>query len=370
MQIYLAGGAVRDLLLGNTIIDRDYLVTGVTQKEFEQKYPSAQLVGRAFPIYLIDKQEFSFPRGESIGEELLSRDLTVNSLLLDENGSLYCHPKALEDLKNKIFRPASKQSFIDDPLRVFRAARFAARFPEFSIHPSLINTMKEVAEEGLLKSVFADRVGQETVKALSATRPGNFLRLLNDSNCLSPWFEELATAKAIPAGPPAYHDTNVLEHTCRIMDRLEGDPLAAWMGLCHDLGKTQPPSSHLPKHHGHDHAGVVMAKNLAKRIRLSNRYITGGSIACKWHMIGGQYTSLRPGTRVDLLMALHLSETFDAFFRLVKADQGTDYSEVAKQDLQTILATSLPPEWQNRGRESGIRLRELRAGKINNKPRK
>lgn len=369
MQIYLAGGAVRDLLLGNTIIDRDYLVTGVTQREFEQKYPSAQLVGRAFPIYLIDKQEFSFPRGESINEELLSRDLTVNSLLLDENGDLYCHPKALEDLKSRTLRPASQQSFIDDPLRVFRAARFAARFPDFSIHPSLIDTMQQVAKEGLLDSVFADRIGQETVKALSAPCPGNYLRLLTESNCLAPWFTEFRTAEAIPAGPPAYHDSNVIEHTCRIMDKLAGNPLAAWMGLCHDLGKTQTPSSHLPKHHGHDHAGVTLAKNLAKRLRLSNAYVAGGSIASKWHMIGGQYTQLRPGNRVDLLMALHLSETFDAFFSLVEADQGTDYSEVAKRDLQTILATTLPPEWQNRGRESGIRLRELRAGKISKKPK-
>lgn len=369
MQIYLAGGAVRDLLLGNTIIDRDYLVTGVTQKEFEQKHPSAQQVGRAFPIYLIDKQEFSFPRGNSIENDLLSRDLTVNSLLLDEKGNLYCHPNTLEDLASKTLRPASKQSFIDDPLRVFRAARFAARFPDFSIHPSLIETMRQVSQKGLLQKVFADRIGQETVKALSSSRPGNYLRLLAETNCLVPWFKEFQKAASTPAGPPAYHDTNVLEHSCHIMDQLAGDPLAVWMGLCHDVGKIQTHPSLLPKHHGHDRAGIPIAKRLAKRLRLSNVYLAGGSIACKWHMIGGHYNSLRPGTRVDLLMALHLSDTFSAFFKLVKADHGQDFADVAKQDLRAILSTTLPPEWQNRGRESGIKLRELRAANIRRNPK-
>ncbi len=99
-----------------------------TRQEFMQAFPYAEEVGRAFPIFLIDKLEFSFPRGKTIDEDLESRDLTVNALLLDEDGCLLCHPKSIEDLHARVLRPASTQSFIDDPLRVFRAARFWASF--------------------------------------------------------------------------------------------------------------------------------------------------------------------------------------------------------------------------------------------------
>lgn len=111
MQIYLAGGAIRDLLLGRTITDRDYLVMNSTRQQFETAFPHAQLVGRAFPVYLLNGLEFSFPRAETLDEELKSRDLTVNALLLNDSGELYCHPNSLDDLIHKRLRPTSKKPF-------------------------------------------------------------------------------------------------------------------------------------------------------------------------------------------------------------------------------------------------------------------
>lgn len=370
MNIYLAGGAVRDLLLGTPIADRDYLVMNATKSEFIEAHPNASEVGHAFPVFLLNRQEFSFPRGANINEELKARDLTVNALLLDEHGNLLCHPKALEDLKNKVLRPASEDSFRTDPLRVFRAARFYARFPSFTPHENLINAMRRASDKNLLDTIAADRIGQETIKALFAPKPGNYLRLLTEGNCLDPWFAEFKNAMNIPAGPPKYHDSSVLEHTCRVMDSLSSDPIAVWMGLCHDLGKNVTPDMYWPNHRGHDLAGVDMAERLSKRIRLSNQHLFAGSKAARWHMIAAQYDSLRPGTRVDLLMDLHLSRTFDQLFALVQADHGLNFYQQALADLKTILNVPLPEKFQNLGFKSGEILRGLRAGELGKKTKK
>lgn len=364
MNVYLAGGAVRDLIMGNPITDRDYLVMNTTRDAFKNRFPSAQEVGKAFPVFLLNKLEFSFPRATTIQDELRSRDLTVNAILLDEEGELHCHPKALEDIHTKTLRPASPESFRQDPIRVYRAARFWARFPDFTPHDELVSAMRKAFEEGLLKGVAPDRVGAETLKAMGETAPGNYLRLLAKSDCLLPWFEEFKDGLTIPAGPPQYHDSDVIEHTARIMDRLAGVPMGPWMGLCHDMGKMLTDIRYLPTHHGHDKRGMKLAQRLAKRIRLSNAHTTSGLIAAKYHMIAGRYDELRPGTRVDMLMDLHLSHTLEPLFALVKADQGTDHLKAAKQDRDTILGVTLPPNCMNLGAKSGRILRELRANAL------
>lgn len=364
MKLYLAGGAVRDLLLGKPLHDRDYLVTGATREEFLRAFPDAREVGRAFPVFLVEGLEFSFPRAGSLEEEVKSRDLTVNAQLLDDNGELICHPQGLDDLRRRILRPASPHSMSDDPLRVFRAARFWGRFPDFIPHGELVYAMRDASAQGLLKTIAADRVGHELQLALSSEKPGNFLRLLAMADCLDPWLPELKGARKVPAGPPTYHDSDIFEHTCRVMDRLAGDPMAAWMGLCHDLGKTLTPRDKLPHHHGHDLAGVALAEDLALRLRLSNAHKVAGMKAARWHMTAANYPELRPSTRVDLLMDLHLSRTLKPLFRLVRADHGDDWSERAARDLAAILSVRLAPKDMDRGAESGEKLRSLRAMKL------
>jgi tRNA nucleotidyltransferase (CCA-adding enzyme) len=367
MRFYLVGGAVRDLLLGRDLTDRDYLVTDCTREEFLRAFPEAQEVGQAFPVFWLYRTEFSFPRAHSLTEELRSRDLTVNAQLLDDDGNLLCHPQGLEDLRNRILRPASNHSFRDDPLRVFRAARFFAQLPNFTPHDELNNAMTRISDTGLLSSLPADRVGSEVRKALNAPSPGNFLRLLNETNCLCPWFGELEKAAEMAAGPPAHHDSDVLEHTCRIMDSLAGNELQVWMGLCHDLGKTLTPKNKLPRHHGHDHAGIRLAEELAIRLRLPNNLKVAGMKAAKWHMVAARYDELRPGTRVDLLMDTHLSGILAPLFRLVRADHSLDFEGRAAADLTSILQVRLNPEDRNRGRESGQMLRRLRAEALTRK---
>jgi len=364
MNVYLAGGAVRDLLMGKPIADRDYLVTDTTREAFMERFPNAQEVGKAFPVFLLNRLEFSFPRGTTVQEELRSRDLTVNAILLAEDGSLHCHPNALEDMHNRKLRPASPRALHEDPLRVFRAARFWARFPDFTPHEELLKAMRSVADEKLLETVAPDRIGTETLKALSAAKPGNYLRLLSQTGCLEPWFTEFEEGRNIPAGPLPYHDTDVMEHTCRIMDCLAGNPMASWMGMCHDLGKLRTDEKLLPKHHGHDKRGIEMVKAIVKRLHISNLHMTAGVMAAKWHMIAARYDELRAGTRVDMLMALHLTNTFDDFFKVVEADQNKNFLEAAHKDLSIILPISLPLKFRNLREKSGKMLRELRASAL------
>ena len=361
MRFYLVGGAVRDLLLGRPISDRDYLVTGCNREEFLRAFPAAQEVGRTFPIFWLDRTEFSFPRAASLSDEVKTRDLTVNAQLLDDQGNLTCHPMGLDDLRDRILRPASPHALLDDPLRAFRAARFYAQLPDFTPHDALKKAMKQAAATGSLARLPADRVGNEVRKALKAVAPGNFLRLLAETDCLSPWLAELKSADAIPAGPPAHHDSDVLEHICRIMDKLAGDETRTWMGLCHDLGKTLTQKEKLPHHHGHDHAGIELAESLADRLRLPNTLKTAGMKAARWHMIAARYDELRPETKVDLLMDAHLSGVLSPLFRLVLADHGVDYEQRAQADLESILKVSLRPKDRNLGEESGRRLRQMRA---------
>jgi tRNA nucleotidyltransferase (CCA-adding enzyme) len=366
MKVYLAGGAVRDLLLGRPLHDRDYLVMESTREEFRQAFPGAREVGRAFPVFLVNGLEFSFPRADSLDDELKSRDLTVNAQLLDEDGELICHPQGFDDLAARVLRPASAHSLADDPLRVLRAARFAAQLPDFGAHAELIRAMRETGASGRLETISADRVTPELRKALESPRPGNFLRLLAEANCLMPWFPEFETARSVPAGPLPHHDSDVLTHTCRVMDDLAGDPVAVWMGMTHDLGKTLTPPERLPRHYGHDLVGVPLAETAALRLRMPNEYKNAGMKAARWHMTAARYGHLRPGTRVDLLMDLHLSRTLAPLFKLVLADHDEDHLERARKELAAILPVRLAPEDMNQGAESGEKLRMLRAQALRN----
>ncbi len=367
---------MRNLLLGLPVRDRDYLVLDATVEDFLAAYPGAKPVGKTFPVFIYKGEEYSFPRGASLEEDLARRDFTVNALAQEISGALaqettgalalagdnalYSHPQALEDIKARLLRPASAHSLSDDPLRAYRAARFLAELPGFTPHPELIKAMQQLAASGALKEPYAERVGQEALKACAAERPGEFLRLLCQGRCLAPWFAELEGAADIPAGPPKYHDASVLEHTARVMDTLAGDALTVWMGLCHDLGKALTPAAMLPRHIGHEERGEAMAKAMGERLRLPTRFIQAGADAARWHMLAGRYPELKSSTRVDLLFRLKSRGVLRELFRLVKADTGQDHLPEAQADLGTALTAVLPPGARDLGEKSGELLRSLR----------
>ncbi|MHC1751454.1 HD domain-containing protein [Humidesulfovibrio sp.] len=311
-------------------------------------------------MFILDHQEYSFPRAASLEADLALRDFTMNALAMDDSGRLFCHPQTLQDIQARVIRPASAHSLPSDPLRAIRAARFAAQMPGFSAHPELLTAMRAVADSGALAAPYAERVGQEVQKAIAGERPGEFLRVLDRGGCLAPWLAELAGASAIPAGPPKYHDASVLEHTARVMDRLAGDALSVWMALCHDLGKATTPAEVLPRHLGHDQRGEALAQTLGERLRLPTRLIRAGADAARWHMVAGNYPDLRESTRVDLLTRLKSRGVLREMFRLEQADKARDHSAQAQADLAAILAVKLPPEDCGLGQLSAEKLRNLR----------
>lgn len=360
MNIYLVGGAVRDRLRGLEPADLDYVAVGAPPDTAEaglhRRVPGLTRVGRGIPVFVRGAAQYTISEFARIEDDLFSRDLTINALAQAEDGAVIAHPQALDDLRDKILRPVAVANFLADPLRAVRAARFAAAFPDFTVHADLLTAMRAVSSAAL-GAVAAERVGQETLKACASARPGNFVRTLRDGDCLEPWFAELAGADAIPAGPPAYHDASVLEHTARVMDGCVGGALAAWMALCHDLGKTTTPREEWPRHFGHEERGEALAETLARRLRLPSRCLAAGRLAARWHMAGGCYATLRAATRIRLLLALDKVGVLEPFFRLVAADGGGENLERARRELAVIRGVSLPEKHRNLGpRSAGILL--------------
>lgn len=377
MRVYLIGGAVRDQLMGRTPQDLDYVVFDASEAEVMERFSISAKVGKRIPAYVTRGAEYTISQAPDIHAELQRRDLTINALARDEDGRIIAAPGGLEDLENNILRPVSDENFFQDPLRVHRAARFWARLPDHTPSEELLSLMQRVSAAGALSLPAAERVGQETLKACASARPGNFLRLLARTGALAPWFAELAEASRIPAGPPQFHEHDVLEHTAQVMDRAAPaaaafeteQALLGWMALCHDLGKTRTAPELWPKHHGHDTMGESLALALGSRLKLPNRYIRAGCIAARRHMLAAQYATLRPGTRVKLLLELKSRPMLTALAALVWMDQGakgeppgavdTGAARTMRRDLKTILSVKLPKEKQNLGKASGVALRDL-----------
>ena len=391
MKYYAAGGAVRDLLLGQPVRDVDYAFSA-TEEEFIQRNPATRKIqSDACTIYLVGGQEFTPLAQGDLSQDMLRRDFTINALLLSENGVLHMHPNAIDDLKNRRIRAASPSSITDDPVRVFRAARLAAKFPDFSLHGDTLAQMRALGSESasaareaegldgrgedgppLLYSIAPEQVGNEMRKACLTSRPGNFLRALHQSNCMIPWFTELFRAAGVPAGPPAYHDASVLEHTANVMDGTAAyadsykaadaeRALAVWMALCHDIGKSETPKDMLPHHYGHEIRGCRIAGTLGLRLRLPAGFVKAGKLSAMLHMKAGNYRQLRPGTRVDMLRYLHAAGLVAPFAWMIAADSDQeDIPLLLQRDLERFLSVRLPEQWHNKGETSGLRLRELR----------
>ncbi|HJD97387.1 HD domain-containing protein [Mailhella massiliensis] len=367
-QWYVVGGAVRDLLLGRKVHDVDISFSG-GEESFLHVFPRARKTGGSLSVWLVGQDEFTALEG-SPQQDMFTRDLTVNAAALDAEGRLIAHPRFLADLEGGVLRLASPRALARDPLRVFRTARFAAEFPSFSLHPSATDAMRAFAREtpDALASLPAERVGRELLRALAAPAPSRFFLALREADCLSPWFRELAPAAHIPAGPLPWHDNSVLDHTLEVMDRCAGYPLAAWIALCHDLGKIRTDAAILPHHYGHELKGAELARSLASRLRLPSRYTRAGVAGTVLHMKGGVYGSLRAGTRRDMLCKLQENRIFHEFWVLAGADGGWDWEPMASRDLAAIRAVHLPDAWRNKGEASGKRLRQLQCEALSRLP--
>lgn len=294
MKIFLVGGAVRDKLLGLAIKDKDFVVVGSNVDEMRTQ--GYQQVGKDFPVFLHPKtqQEYALARTErktgngyqgfscdasndvTLEQDLLRRDLTINAIAEDTSGQLFDPYGGVNDIESRVLRHVS-DAFIEDPLRVLRVARFAARFHHlgFTIAPETQTLMRHISDSGELAHLTPERVWQEIDKVLSGDNPEIFFKTLRDCGALKVILPEIDILFGIPQ-PEKWHpeiDTGI--HTLMVLEQaslLSTDKAVRFAALTHDVGKAVSPKETLPKHHGHGQKGVPIIKRLCQRLRVPNEY--------------------------------------------------------------------------------------------------
>ncbi|SCC67829.1 multifunctional CCA addition/repair protein [Kosakonia oryziphila] len=322
MKSYLVGGAVRDSLLGLPVKDRDWVVVGATPEEMLNA--GYQQVGRDFPVFLHpqSREEYALARTErksgsgytgfivhaapdvSLEQDLLRRDLTVNALAQDENGHIVDPFNGQYDLRNRILRHVSP-AFSEDPLRVLRVARFAARYAHlsFCIADETMLLMRAMTDAGELAHLTTERVWKETENALHTRNPQVYFQVLRDCGALKVLFPEVDALFGVPA-PAKWHpeiDTGV--HTLMTLTMaamLSPEVDVRFATLCHDLGKALTPKELWPRHHGHGPAGVKLIAGLCQRLRVPNEIRDLAKLVAEFHDLIHTFPILQPKTIVRL----------------------------------------------------------------------
>lgn len=322
MKIYLVGGAVRDKLLGLPVYDRDWVVVGAAPDDMlAQGY---QQVGKDFPVFLHPKthEEYALARTErksgtgytgftcyaapdvTLQDDLLRRDLTINAIAEDSDGQLVDPYHGQADLENRILRHVSP-AFRDDPLRVLRLARFAAKYAhlDFTIAPETQAMMSEMAANGELNTLTAERVWKETEKALTTESPQVYFRVLRDCGALVILFPEIDALFGVPA-PEKWHpeiDTGI--HTLLTVQEaatLTTSITVRFAALCHDVGKGVTPKEEWPHHYRHNATGVPIARELCERLKVPTEIRDFTLIAVQHHDLVHSVEQLKPSTLINL----------------------------------------------------------------------
>lgn len=342
-NLWLVGGAVRDGILRQPVHDMDFLATGLNPSDL----PFDRVAGRAFPVFLVrvDSKacELALARKErkngvghsgfqfftdasvSIEQDLARRDLTINAMAEDIlTGQIIDPFGGREDLKRGILRHTT-DAFAEDPLRVFRVARFAAKF-DFEVSRETMALMRRLAPE--LPLLPPERVWDETKKAIATTtRPSRFFEVLREAGALDAFFPEVAALDV-----PDKHDGTAFAHTMRVMDK--GRTFKDRFGLLvHDFGKGLTPPEFHPNHHGHDKAGVEAVERFCRRLRVPNRLREFGRLCAGEHMRIKRAAEMRPGKFVRWALGLerHFNELLRVSFFDSVCREGANLSEESER---------------------------------------
>ena len=354
MKIYLVGGYVRDQLLGLKTKDRDWVVVGSTPEEMLQQ--DYRQVGKDFPVFLHPQtnEEYALARTErktspgysgfsfhaaadvTLEEDLIRRDLTINAIAQSDDGTLIDPFNGQADIKAKILRHVSA-AFVEDPVRILRVARFAARFANlgFTIAEETQKLMAEMVSNGEVDSLVSERVWQETQRALTEKTPARYFEVLRDCGALSRLFPEIAQLWGIPQ-PEKHHpeiDTGI--HTMMVLTqaaKLSNDAKVRFAALVHDLGKGITPKEQWPKHIEHETRGVPLVEALCDRYRIPNDYRELAILVTKYHLHYHRAAELRDDTflkTLESLDAFRRPERFELFLLACEADSRgrTGYEE-------------------------------------------
>lgn len=345
MEIYLVGGYVRDQLLGLETKDRDWVVVGASTDELlKQHY---RQVGKDFPVFLHPQsnEEYALARTErktsagytgfsfqtsadvTLEEDLIRRDLTINAIAMSEDGTLIDPFNGQADIKAKILRHVSP-AFVEDPVRILRVARFAARFADlgFTIADETQQLMQEMVSSGEVDALVSERVWQETQRALTENTPARYFEVLRDCGALAKLFPEIDQLWGVPQ-PEQHHpeiDTGI--HTMMVLTqaaKLSDDPKVRFAALVHDLGKGTTPKIQWPKHIDHESRGVPLVEALCDRYRIPNDYRDLAVIVTQYHLHYHRAAELRDDTflkTLESLDAFRRPDRFELFLLACEAD--------------------------------------------------
>lgn len=336
-KIYCVGGAVRDALLGLPIQDRDWVVVGSTPEQMAAQ--GFQAVGKDFPVFLHPQthEEYALARTErktaqgykgfavyaspdvTLEQDLLRRDFTINAIAQAPDGTLIDPHHGLDDLRAGVLRHVSA-AFSEDPVRILRGARFAARFG-FQIAPETLALMREMVCNGEVDALVAERVWQELAGGLMGTQPAQFFDTLRSCGALAKILPEVDALFGVPQ-PPKYHpEIDCGIHTLMVVDAAAraGASLAVrFAALMHDLGKATTPAEILPSHAGHEMRGVELVKKLTQRLRATGECRDLALLATRYHSDIHRAGELRSETIIKLFQATDAWRKPERFHELLQ----------------------------------------------------
>ena len=319
-QAYLVGGAIRDRLLGLEVLDRDWVVVGATPEAMVEQ--GFQPVGKDFPVF-IDKatgEEYALARTErktakgyqgfafnaapdvTLEQDLARRDITINAIAEDANGALIDPYNGQLDLAAGVIRHVSP-AFVEDPVRVLRVARFAARF-KFKVADETQSLMAQMVANGEVDALVAERVWAEMAKALQSDTPQIFFTTLRDCGALARILPEIDSLFGVPQTAKYHPEIDSGVHTMMVIEqaaKLSSDPLVRFAALVHDLGKAVTPDDVLPSHRGHEQAGLPIIKQFCQRLRIPNKHQSLALAVAQYHLHMHKMFELRPQTVLRML---------------------------------------------------------------------
>jgi tRNA nucleotidyltransferase (CCA-adding enzyme) len=342
LKIYAVGGAVRDELLGLPVTDRDYVVVGASPEDMVKR--GFRPVGKDFPVFLHpdSHEEYALARTErktargykgfqvyaapevTLEEDLARRDLTINAIAKDESGAIIDPYHGVADLRAGILRHVSP-AFVEDPVRVLRVARFAARFG-FAIAPETLALMREMAANGEIDALVPERVWQELSRGLMEQQPSRMFLALRDSNALARILPELDALFGVPQRADYHPEVDTGVHVMMVVDyaAARNYPLPVrFAALTHDLGKGATPAEVLPQHIGHEARSFDLVKALCQRLRVPNDCRELALVTARFHGLPLRAFELRPETLLKLLLdtdALRQPQRFEGFLQACIAD--------------------------------------------------